>query len=51
VKYIPSWFPGAKFRRIGEAGTELARQIRFYAYDLVKRTIVRVLEADFDDQT
>lgn len=42
VRHIPSWFPGAKFRRIGEAGTELARQVRFDGYDLVKKTIVSV---------
>jgi hypothetical protein len=51
VRYIPAWFPGAKFRRIGEAGTELAKQVRFYAYDLVKKTIVRIIEADFDGPT
>lgn len=40
MKHVPSWFPGATFKRFGESGTELARKVRWLAYDLVNKAIM-----------
>lgn len=40
VRYIPSWFPGATFRRIGEEGTAYSRKVRFMPFKLVEKAVV-----------
>ena len=40
MRFIPSWFPGANFRKIGETGTRQAKKIRFWPYEMVVNAIV-----------
>jgi len=39
LRFIPSWFPGANFRKIGETGTRQAKQIRFWPYEMVHNAV------------
>jgi hypothetical protein len=40
VQYIPSWFPGATFRRVGNEGKKLGQKVRFWAFSLVEKDVV-----------
>jgi hypothetical protein len=40
VQYIPVWFPGATFRRIGIEGTRLGNKVRFEGFNFVERDLV-----------
>jgi hypothetical protein len=42
VQYIPAWFPGATFRRIGIEGTHLGKKVRFDGLNFVEQDMVRV---------
>lgn len=35
LRFIPSWFPGANFRKIGKKATCMATKIRFWPYEMV----------------
>jgi hypothetical protein len=43
VQYIPAWFPGATFRRIGLEATRLTSKVRFWAFELVENDVVRAI--------
>ena len=43
VRYVPAWFPGANFRRIGNQGKHHADIMRYWAFEEVKAAMVRIL--------
>lgn len=43
VRFLPSWFPGARFRKIGETATRQAKQIRFWPYEMVLNASVSTI--------
>jgi hypothetical protein len=42
VQYVPAWFPGATFRRIGLQGARRAKKVRFDGFNYVKKDMVCV---------
>ena len=40
LKYIPSWFPGASFKRQAHAWRQLSRQMLESPFDIVRRNMV-----------
>jgi hypothetical protein len=42
VQYIPAWFPGAAFRRIGIEGTYLGKKVRFDGFNFVEKDMVGI---------
>jgi hypothetical protein len=40
VQYIPAWFPGATFRRVGIQGAYLAKKVRFDGFNYVEENMV-----------
>lgn len=40
LRYIPSWMPGATFKRIADRGASLANKIRYWAYGMVEAAVV-----------
>jgi hypothetical protein len=42
VQYIPAWFPGAAFRRIGIEGTQLGKKVRFDGLNFVEQDMVGI---------
>ena len=42
LKHIPVWFPGAKFRRIGQEGTILGKKVRYWAFGMAEKAVVRI---------
>lgn len=41
MKYVPAWFPGANFRRLGLQTQELIKKMINVPFDMVKRQVVR----------
>ena len=41
LKHIPSWFPGAGFKRFGENATKLLKQLQEHPFMLVEEKMVR----------
>ncbi|PVF96183.1 cytochrome P450 [Serendipita vermifera] len=41
LRFIPAWFPGAKFRRIGLEGERLMKKIRYDAFNLVEADLAK----------
>lgn len=39
LQYIPSWFPGATFRRIGNEGKKIGAKVRFWGFSLVEQDV------------
>jgi hypothetical protein len=42
VQYIPAWFPGATFRRVGLETERLMKRIRFEPFKKVESDLVRI---------
>lgn len=40
MRYVPTWFPGAEFRRIGAHGTNMGKKIRFEPFEFVENRVV-----------
>lgn len=41
VSYVPSWFPGAKFKRLAQHWSSLLPALKDRPFDRVKRELVR----------
>ncbi|PVF96182.1 cytochrome P450 [Serendipita vermifera] len=39
LQYLPTWFPGTTFHRVGQEGTRLAKRLRYIGWDLVQQDI------------
>ncbi|PVF96174.1 cytochrome P450 [Serendipita vermifera] len=39
LQYVPSWFPGATFRRIGLESTRLSSKVRFWIFELIEKDV------------
>ena len=46
LKYVPSWFPGAGFKKVGKYYTEVHRKVVELAFNHVSQQIVRTLIFD-----
>ncbi|PVF96176.1 cytochrome P450 [Serendipita vermifera] len=40
LQFIPAWFPGATFRRVGQEATRVCSKVRFLGFELVERDFV-----------
>lgn len=41
LRYIPAWFPGAAFKRVGEQGKGYAHVLRYRSFDYVKAALAK----------
>ena len=41
VKYLPSWFPGAEFKKVAAIGQQLSVKMRSAPYEMIKKRLVR----------
>ncbi|CCA71475.1 hypothetical protein PIIN_05414 [Serendipita indica DSM 11827] len=39
LRYIPPWFPGAEFRRIGIRGTEVTQKLRYWPFGQIRAAV------------